>query len=199
VSAPDSAAPGAAAKSTSRGPQRIEPGELVVMRNRKWNGEPHWVVPGDYLGEDRFGHWISQPTGSFVAKPAVAFYAASDALVMIPHDGHHVVTFFDELHPKKVEIYVDIVSDIRWQQLAAGSGYEVTLIDMDLDVIRTFDERGTWIDDEDEFAEHQVVMNYPDWAVSAAQSECNRIYSAVKDRVPPFDGTADDWFRKARP
>jgi protein associated with RNAse G/E len=118
---------------------------------------------------------------------------------MIPHDGHHVVTFFDELHPKKVEIYVDIVSDIRWQQLAAGSGYEVTLIDMDLDVIRTFDERGTWIDDEDEFAEHQVVMNYPDWAVSAAQSECNRIYSAVKDRVPPFDGTADDWFRKARP
>lgn len=181
-----------------REPDSIDRGQLVVLRNRKWDGTPHWVVPGEYLGRDGFGHWIWQPEGSFVSKPGYGFYAASDALVMVPHSGNHVVTFFDELHPKDVEIYVDIATDISWGELHAGRGFEVTLVDMDLDVIRTFNGPGTWIDDEDEFSAHQASMSYPGPVIEAMRAEADRIYAAVRDRAAPFDGTAAHWFRKAR-
>jgi uncharacterized protein len=117
---------------------------------------------------------------------------------MVPYAGNHVVTFFDELHPKDVEIYVDIATNISWGELHAGRGFEVTLVDMDLDVIRTFNGPGTWIDDEDEFAAHQAAMSYPEPVVEAMRAEADRIYTAVRDHAAPFDGTAADWFRKAR-
>ena len=54
--------PGAAGESgpvlhttTTRVPRGLQPGQLVVSRNRKWNGKAHWVVPGRYLGEDQHG------------------------------------------------------------------------------------------------------------------------------------------------
>ena len=47
-------------------------GQLVVARNRKWNGKAHWVVPGRYIGEDRHGWWIFQGTNEFCSRPGAA-------------------------------------------------------------------------------------------------------------------------------
>lgn len=187
-----------------RGPVECVPGTLVVMRCRKHNGKPHWVVPGSYLGSDVHGHWIFQPTGSFVARPGIAFYAASDAVLLVPHSGNHVATFYDKLHPDHVEVYVDLAADVQWSPLVRGDGLEVTLVDMALDVIRTSDSRGTWVDDEDEFAAHAELMHYPPALIESTRAECAGILGRVNGADAPFDGTAAHgktaakWFAKGQ-
>lgn len=188
----------------------MDPGELVVLRNTKWDGSAHWVVPGWYLGEDNHGHWVYQPAGSFCSRPGVAFFAASNAILLVPHQGHNVATFYDQQHPDGVQVYVDIATNITWQRIGEHA-VECQLIDMDLDVLRV--SEGTpptervFVDDEDEFAQRQVSMHYPLQAVVAMQQECDDIYAAVASSCAPFDGlsgpqrpqgTVGAWFAAAR-
>ena len=50
-----------------------------------------------------------------------------------------------------------------------------------------------FVDDEDEFAEHQVAYGYPADVVEAAQASCDRVFAAVRARQAPYDGTARVW------
>jgi uncharacterized protein len=178
------------------GPQGIRPGDLVVARNRKWDGSAHWVVPGQYLGEDEHGWWIFQGTDEFISRPGAALYTESDAVLLVPRHGDYVATFFDEQHPRGVEVYVDLAVQPDWTQIQPAV-FEFHLVDMDLDVVRER-ERGVYIDDEDEFAEHRLAMKYPDDLVARVEGECSRIYSAVRDRCAPFNGIDTDWFGRGR-
>ncbi|MDJ0357393.1 DUF402 domain-containing protein [Paenarthrobacter sp. PH39-S1] len=177
-------------------PEGIEPGDLVVARNRKWNAKPHWVVPGRYLGEDQYGWWIFQGSNEFISRPGAALYTASDAVLLIPRSGSYVATFFDERHPDGTELYVDLAVDPGWN-LIRPHVFEFHLIDMDLDVIRRR-AHGAFVDDEDEFAEHQVAMGYPAEVITGIRSECDRILAAVTARQGPFDGTDTKWFENGR-
>ncbi len=182
--------------STTRVPARLQPGQLVVARNRKWNGKAHWVVPGRYLGEDRHGWWIFQGTNEFCSRPGAAFYTASDAVLLVPRSGDWVATFYDAAHPNKVRVYIDLAVAHEWTEIRPAVT-EFHVIDMDLDVIRTAD-RGVFIDDQDEFAEHCVTMNYPDGLVKDIQAAADELYQAVKAQQAPFDGTDVEWFTKGR-
>jgi hypothetical protein len=180
----------------ARGPDGIRPGDLVVARNRKWDGSAHWVVPGQYLGEDEHGWWIFQRTDEFISRPGAALYTESDAVLLVPRGGDYVATFFDGQHPRGVEVYVDLALEPGWAQIRPGV-FEFHLVDMDLDVVRERD-RGVYIDDEDEFAEHQLAMDYPLEMVARIETECTRIYEAVKDRSVPFNGMDATWFGRGR-
>ncbi|WP_427017242.1 DUF402 domain-containing protein [Pseudarthrobacter sp. P1] len=177
-------------------PAGIRPGDLVVSRNRKYDGKAHWVVPGRYLGTDEHGIWIFQGTNEFISRPGAALYTESDAVLLIPHSGEYVVTFYDDAHPTGCRMYIDLAHDLAWNQIRPGI-FEFHMIDMDLDVISTRD-RGTFIDDEDEFADHQVRMDYPSALVADIEAECRRIFTAVKSAAAPFDGTDIAWFAKGR-
>lgn len=74
---------------------------------------------------------------------------------------------------------------------------EFHVIDMDLDVIRTAD-RGVFIDDQDEFAEHSVSMRYPQQLIEDIQAAADGLYHAVKAQQAPFDGTDVEWFTEGR-
>ncbi|WP_205786952.1 DUF402 domain-containing protein [Specibacter cremeus] len=171
-------------------------GELVVARNRKWDGTAHWVVPGRYLGADGFGHWIFQGTGEFISRPGAALYTASDAVLLVPHDGDWVATFYDAAHPDGVELYIDMAVDFAWRRIRPAV-VEFHMIDMDLDVIRTR-SRGVFIDDEDEFAEHRVRMNYPAGLAAHLEAECASLAVAVTAGLAPFDGRAAARFTEGR-
>ncbi|WP_026554269.1 DUF402 domain-containing protein [Arthrobacter sp. 35W] len=177
-------------------PVGIQPGDLVVARNRKFNGKAHWVVPGRYLGTDEHGHWIFQGTNEFISRPGAALYTESDAVLLIPHTGSWVATFYDDAHPTGCRMYIDLALDLDWQQIRPGI-FEFHMIDMDLDVISTR-SRGVFIDDEDEFAEHRVLMDYPPAVAAAIEAECQRIFAAVTDGAAPFDGRDTAWFAKGR-
>lgn len=177
-------------------PHGLNQGDLVVARNRKWDGRAHWVVPGRYLGEDEHGWWIFQGTNEFCARPGAAFYTASDAVLLIPRTGEFVVTFYDDTYPGDFRVYVDLATEHEWKYLKPGVA-EFHAIDMDLDVIRSAD-RGVFVDDEDEFAEHRIEMAYPVQLVDRIRSASDELYQAVKAQQPPFDGTDREWFRKGR-
>lgn len=179
-----------------REPENLIPGDLVVLRNRKWNGTAHWVVPGRYLGEGRHGWWIFQGQGEFCSRPGAAFYTESDNVVLVPRIGEHVATFYDDSHTGDFRIYVDLATAHEWKTIRPGVT-EFHLIDMDLDVIRSAD-RGVYVDDEDEFAEHRLQMAYPPELVESIQSASDQLYQAVKAKHAPFDGTDREWLRKGR-
>jgi hypothetical protein len=182
--------------STTRVPGELQPGQLVVARNRKWNGKAHWVVPGRYLGEDRHGWWIFQGTNEFCSRPGAAFYTASDAVLLVPRSGDWVATFYDDAHPNGVRVYIDLAVAHEWTDIRPAVT-EFHVIDMDLDVIRMAG-RGVFIDDQDEFAEHRIAMNYPDRLVDDIQAAADELYQAVKAQHAPFDGTDVEWFSKGR-
>lgn len=177
-------------------PESLKPGDLVVARNRKWDGGAHWVVPGNYLGEDRHGWWIFQPEGSFISRPGAAFHARSDAVLLVPRNGDYVATFYDDTYPGDFRVYVDLAVGHGWNGIRPGT-FEFHVIDMDLDVIRSV-ARGVYIDDEDEFAEHQASMEYPRDLVDRMLEETEQLYQAVKAQHAPFDGTDAEWFRRGR-
>lgn len=182
--------------TTTRVPAGLQPGQLVVARNRKWNGKAHWVVPGRYLGEDRHGWWIFQGTNEFCSRPGAAFYTKSDAVLLVPRSGDWVATFYDDAHPNRVRVYVDLAVAHEWTVIRPAVT-EFHVIDMDLDVIRTAD-RGVFVDDQDEFAEHSISMHYPDRLVADIQDTADQLYQAVKAQQAPFDGTDVAWFTEGR-
>ncbi|MDQ4500879.1 DUF402 domain-containing protein [Sinomonas sp. ASV322] len=177
-------------------------GELVVARNRKWDGSAHWVVPGFHLGEDEHGAWIYQGRGEFISRPGVALHTLADAVLLVPREGKYAATFYDDENPGEFRIYVDLAWDLAWRRIRAASAgrrgaVEFHMIDMDLDVIRSA-TRGVFVDDEDEFEEHAASMAYPEWLVGAVRDECARLYEAVRNGTGPFGGAADAWLARGR-
>ncbi|MDF2709940.1 DUF402 domain-containing protein [Nonomuraea muscovyensis] len=157
----------------------------------KYGGALHWNHPGTLLGEDDHGAWVSVPAGTLASKGAEPPVAWETAIVMLfPRDGWWTATFHTPPHP--FEVYVDVTTVPLWR------GGEVTMVDLDLDVILMRDGR-LLLDDEDEFAEHQVTLGYPADVVARAQETARRLLAAVGHREAPFDGAHVPWFDRALP
>ena len=182
--------------TTLQGADFPVPGDLVVARNRKYDGTAHWVVPGRHLGTDEHGHWIFQGTHEFIARPGAALYTESDAIFLIPHTGDWVATFFDDGHPNGVELYIDLALDLQWHRIRP-SVIEFHMIDMDLDVVRT-KGRGLFVDDRDEFAQHTVKFSYPQELCTRMETATGALTDAVAAGHAPFDGRDAAWFTLGR-
>ena len=168
---------------------RPAPGSEMIFQWRKWDGSPHWRHECVYLGADAWGDWIGQPVGWHSARPGAEFLAASPNVTLVPAQGDFALTVNRD-HPKHMRVYIDLGWDIRWSDdplLATG-------IDMDLDVVRVEGERGTWVDDRDEWAEHSAHYGYPVEVMTRLESLALELEAAVRAQVAPFDdSTADVW------
>lgn len=150
---------------------------------RKWDGSPHWVHDEIVLGQDECGTWIGQRAGMGSERPGSSYLAESPNVTVLPPGAGWVATMFDDTHPSGTEIYVDLVADLDVARLTA--------IDMDLDVVL---QRGRlWIDDEDEFEQHQVELGYPADVVARCREDADRVLAMIRDGAPPFDGRAARW------
>lgn len=151
----------------------------------KWIARPHWVNPGVFLGRDRWGDWIGVPAGTHCSRPGFAFDTEVDSVSLVPADGWWFSTF----HRPGIWVatYVDITTPPSWD------GSAVRAVDLDLDVVRRGDG-GVYVDDEDEFAEHQVSLYYPPDVIAGARQGCAEVHAAVLAERAPFDGaTAQGW------
>ncbi|OAN40479.1 hypothetical protein [Microbacterium sp. H83] len=168
---------------------RPAPGTEMIFQWRKWDGSPHWRHECVYLGADEWGDWIGQPTGWLSERPGASFVAATPNVTLVPRRTDYALTVNRE-HPKGMRIYIDLGWDIRWSDdplLATG-------IDMDLDVVRVVGERGTWVDDRDEWAEHSVLFGYPAVVMTGLEALALDLEQRVRSQVAPFDDvTADPW------
>ena len=149
------------------------------MEMRKWPDSPHWEFEGVWLGADAHGQWVGIPRGTWLSRPGAGFHATADHVSLFPHDAWWSAVFYDDDPERPVDIYVDIATPSTWD------GDTVRCIDLDLDVIRGTTGR-VWIDDEDEFAEHQVELAYPPEVIDAALASCEEVRRLVEADEPPF-------------
>ncbi len=154
----------------------------------KYDGSLHWNHSALLLGEDEHGVWVGVPEGSQARRGHEPPITYKQAFVMLfPRDAWWTACF--NRAPNKTEIYADITTVPRW------SDDEVTMVDLDLDVIRRREGR-IILDDEDEFEEHQVRYGYPAEVIDAARRSADWLLDAVASPTQPFAGDYDTWLRR---
>src|SRR4051794_2088666 len=129
---------------------------------RKYDESLHWHFTMRRLGEDEHGVWLGSPPGSSgrrADEPPVRY--DHGFVMLVPEGTWWTAIFNDDTHPR-TEIYCDISTVPRWRD------GEVTMIDLDLDVVRDRDGR-VRIVDQDEFAEHRVRYAYPPEITAGAE------------------------------
>ncbi len=153
----------------------------------KYDGSLHWHMTAQRLGEDEHGVWAGLPVGSTMARgsePAVVMDVAG--VVLVPRDAWWVGWFNAE--PHKYAVYCDITTPPSWRGDA-----EVTMVDLDLDVVRRRPRDTVELLDEDEFIEHAARYAYPADVVAAAQGASRELLAAVESRTGPFGGAHRSW------
>ena len=165
-----------------------EPGDPIRVELTKWGDRPHWEFDGLYLGSDEHGDWIGFPAGTLMSRPGMEVRPANDQVGLVPAGADADRSFLATFHAPggTVRTYVDMTSVPVWD------GAVVRAVDLDLDVIEALDGE-VYVDDEDEFAEHQVLFGYPDEIVALAEATKDAVFDAVREHRAPFDGSADRW------
>lgn len=134
--------------------ERFDAGHSITIQMTKWGERPHWRYDGVYLGVDEHGEWLEVPAGTWFSRPGAEFRGDHTSLRLVHGDGRPAVSSFYRDAGNDVHIYVDIATRPTWEDATLRA------VDLDLDVVRLTD--GTvFIDDEDEFAEHQIAFSYP--------------------------------------
>ncbi len=162
--------------------------DLVHIDFRKWDGSRHWQFAMHRLGEDEHGLWLWSPPGSDMQRgdePPKLSKAVN--LKLIPDNKWWTAIWSWQ---REVDLYVDIITPPSWE------GDRVTMVDIDLDVVRWADGR-VEIADEDEFEQHRVEMEYPERLVDTARATTARLALAVEARHEPFGVVAEEWMREA--
>ncbi|MGI8794770.1 MAG: DUF402 domain-containing protein [Acidimicrobiales bacterium] len=153
----------------------------IWVERRKWPASPHYGHAGWVLGEDDHGLWLELRVGAPVYRgDELLFRGTSGGLMLVPPaDGW--LAWFPEFGD--FELYVDIVSGTTRTESS------VTMVDLDLDVIRRRDGTVELLD-VDEFERHQVELSYPTPLIEHAERVAQHVLEAVRAGAEPFAGSA---------
>ncbi|WP_084959436.1 DUF402 domain-containing protein [Thermoactinospora rubra] len=157
---------------------------------RKYDGSLHWHHPGRLLGEDAHGVWVGCEAGTSGQRGHEPPVVWERAFVMLFPRDRWWVALFNEM-PHSCEVYVDVTTVPVW---ADG---EVTMVDLDLDVIRRPGGEVV-LDDADEFADHRVKFGYPPEVVAQAEASAEWLLAAVAEHRGPFGGAHEPWLAQVR-
>ena len=153
---------------------------------RKYDDSLHWHAKMHRLGEDEHGVWLGAPVGTRWQRNDEQPVTMNHAHVsLFPRDAWWVASFNSV--PAELDVYVDITDAPVWPH-----AHEVTMVDLDLDVIRIRATRAVEVVDEDEFAVHQVRYAYPDDVVRRARDAADHL-AAVINSSEPFAGAYRPW------
>ena len=167
----------------------VRPGDPVRVVMTKWGALPHWEFDACLLGSDEHGDWFGIPAGTPMSRPGMSFVSETDQVGLAPAagtggGGGWVATFHAPGY--WVSTYVDMTTPPTWH------GDALHAVDLDLDVLR-LGSGDVFVDDEDEFAEHQRLYDYPPDVVALAEASRDWVHDAVLHERAPFDGTAERW------
>lgn len=173
-------------------PALDEPGDpgddgLVQVNYRKYDGSLHWNLRMRRLGVDEHGTWLGLPADSRIRKGLGPDRELAEAhVILFPRDAWWTAAF--NAAPRRTEIYCDITTPPQWPSPA-----EVTMVDLDLDVLRRRGAELAILVDEDEFAEHQLAYRYPPDVIRSAEQSAAWLMTAVSERTGPFGGAHQPW------
>ena len=159
---------------------------------RKYDGSLHRRVCMRRLGTDAYGTWLGAAAGTVVHADTQGFSYRTrhTTLRLVPADDWWCAIFF--ARPSEWDVYCDITTPAQWTD-----SNEVTMVDLDLDVLRHRNGRRVELLDSDEFDEHRVRFGYPDDVVEHATAAARRIHLALVDRTEPFAAHYRPWLGKA--
>ncbi|MBM9506110.1 DUF402 domain-containing protein [Actinacidiphila acididurans] len=171
-------------------PEQTADQASVQVNYRKYDGSLHWNLRMRRLGEDEHGVWLGLPANGVMRKGLGREVPLPEAhVILFPRDAWWTAAF--NAAPRSTEIYCDITTPPRWP-----SPGEVTMVDLDLDVLRKRGVADPLLVDEDEFAEHQERYGYPPDVVTAATDSATWLLRAVAAGTAPFDGTHHAWLAR---
>jgi hypothetical protein len=169
---------------------KLAPGSPVRIEMQKWGGRAHWSYNALWLGVDEHGTWLGSPTGTHMARPGATYVNPTDQVCLVPSTSIAAGAWFATYHSpgSTMKVYVDMAAPPIWH------GSTVRAVDLDLDVVRRLDD-SVYIDDEDEFVEHQQLFGYPAEIVAMAETACAEVTRLVEMGETPFDAaTSERWF-----
>src|ERR1044072_1090116 len=160
---------------------------LVQVTYRKYDGALHWNMRMRRLGEDEQGVWLGLPANSVSRKGYGPEVPTPDAYVTLFPRGTWWTAVFNDA-PRSTEVYCDITTPVEWV-----SADEVTMVDLDLDVLRKRADGATLRVDQDDFAEHQVRYGYPAEVITQAEAARQCLMEAVGGGAEPFGEAYRPW------
>ena len=161
----------------------------VAIDGLKWPGSPYRSMQLHRLGEDEAGTWLWAPRGTpsaYIGRDPQPLPV--DFLMLVAEDEWWRATW---MFGGELELYVDIGCPPEWAAVD-----HIRVIDLDLDVIRWNDGRCE-IDDEDEFAEHQVSLRYPPDVIATARRAADEVLEQVRAGAAPFGPAPAHWLDRA--
>lgn len=153
----------------------------------KYDGRLHWHAHLTRLGEDEHGVWLGAPTGTVWQRGTEPRVTLPASVTLVPRDAWWVASFNSE--PAKYEMYIDLTTVPVWD------GDEVTMVDLDLDVVRVRHDGAVRLLDEDEFEEHQAQFGYPEALVRSVTETARRLMAEVTSREP-FTAAYRPWLAR---
>lgn len=163
---------------------------MLYVDFRKWPETAHWHFTVHPLGEDEHGRWFCLPAGARVQRGAEEPRIYPQATALVLRDDLWWVGYWNADREAQPELYIDIATPARW------SPGRVTLIDLDLDVVRSW-QGEVEIVDRDEFELHQVELAYPRELIEAAERTASEVADLVVRRAEPFGDVGRAWLERA--
>jgi protein associated with RNAse G/E len=161
---------------------------------RKFDGRLHWHTTLRQLGEDEHGVWLGSPPGGAWRRDGGPWVTVHGPRLMVaPRDRWWTARFNSE-PDSRTAVYCDVTAVPEWT-----APDELTIVDLDLDVIRLRTTGEVSLLDADEFAEHRELFGYPPAVVDAALAASSWLLSAVTNFVEPFGATPDRYLRLLSP
>lgn len=154
----------------------------------KWDGSLHWHHAMEYLGEDEHGIWLGARAGSVTQRGSEPPVTMERAYVGLFAFGEPWWVAYFNAESARTEIYCDISTPPQWPDED-----EVTMVDLDLDVLRERATQQVLLVDQDEFAEHQVRYAYPADVIRRAERAAAWLQAAIRARQEPFASAYRYW------
>jgi len=152
-------------------------GRSVDIVFRKWLSRPHWRFSMYHLGDDDWGTWLWTPPGSTAKRAADPPKTFDHLNVKLVVPGQWWTAIWND--SRRYDLYIDVVTPPAWED------GRVTMIDLDLDLVR-LEDGSVLIEDEDEFALHQVAYGYPDAVVPKARETADDLQRRLLAGEEPF-------------
>jgi protein associated with RNAse G/E len=162
--------------------------DTVRIDFRKWNGQRHWQFAMQRLGEDEHGLWLWSPPGTDMQRGEEPRRESQAINLKLVPEGRWWTAIWS--YRQQVDVYVDIIAPPTWR------GSTVTMIDIDLDLVRWADGRVEVLD-EHEFVQHQAEMEYPPRLVDTARATTAQLALALESRHEPFGDVGEQWMQRA--
>ena len=152
----------------------------------------HWRHDMIHLGEDQHGVWLGGRPFATLQRGHEPERSYPHAFVQLVSADHWWTLLHNDATHGTVHHYVDIITRPIWE-----TPNRVTMIDLDLDVIQRPD-RSVYVDDEDEFKDHQVEHEYPPQIIDKARVTTAEVVLAIEAGQEPFASVAEAWLSNLR-